>query len=313
MPRLFLSYRRDDSAGFAGRLADALEHRFGGGSVFRDVDDIRPGEDFAQAIARHLATVEAVLVLIGPRWLAADSHGRKRLHDPDDWVRREIQVALDSGKPVIPVLVGGAPMPAAADLPTDLTGLARLQAAVLSDNGWQADVTRLVTSLGPTPPVPNPGRRKMVQGLLGSLIGLAVLGWVVQTNRQSRDSARNALAGRWTARVKYEWGDEFDEVYEFQPRAGGWGGVATYLTGRLAVEAARVDGEWLTFTTRSQESLGSDRPFRVVIHRYTGHLAGDRIHFTLESSGGYTVHSPVSFVARRTLPGALPQEPDHPN
>ena len=71
MARIFLSYRRDDSAGFAGRLADAMEAEFGAGSVFRDVDDIRPGEDFIHAIETHLQQVGVVLVMIGPRWLDA--------------------------------------------------------------------------------------------------------------------------------------------------------------------------------------------------------------------------------------------------
>ena len=88
MARIFLSYRRDDSAGFAGRLADAMESEFGAGSVFRDVDDIRPGEDFVQAIESHLRDVGAVLVMIGPRWLDAGADGRRRLDDADDFVRQ---------------------------------------------------------------------------------------------------------------------------------------------------------------------------------------------------------------------------------
>ena len=102
MARIFLSYRRDDSAGFAGRLADALEAEFGVGSVFRDVDDIQPGEDFAQAIQFQLRESGAVLVMIGPFWL----NGRRRLDDPGDFVRQEIETALESKKPLIPLLVG---------------------------------------------------------------------------------------------------------------------------------------------------------------------------------------------------------------
>jgi len=101
MNAVFLSYRRDDSAGFAGRLADALEAAFGSGSVFRDVDDIRPGEDFVDAIESHLHSVDAVLVMIGPHWLEAGADERRRLDATDDFVRLEIQAALDSGKPLI--------------------------------------------------------------------------------------------------------------------------------------------------------------------------------------------------------------------
>ena len=117
MPCLFVSYRREDSAGFAGRLTDALEQRFGVGSVFRDVDDIQPGEDFEAVIERRLHDAKAVLVLIGPGWLAASAAGERRLDHPQDFVRREIELALGSGRPVVPILVGGASMPEAAVLP----------------------------------------------------------------------------------------------------------------------------------------------------------------------------------------------------
>ncbi|MBW8307776.1 MAG: toll/interleukin-1 receptor domain-containing protein [Thiobacillus sp.] len=142
MARIFLSYRRDDSAGFAGRLADAMEAEFGAGSVFRDVDDIRPGEDFTHAIETHLQQVGVVLVMIGPRWLDAD--GLRRLDHTDDFVRQEIQAALESGKPLIPLLVGGASMPAEVDLPAAIAGLSRRQAVVLSDSNWRGNVERLV-------------------------------------------------------------------------------------------------------------------------------------------------------------------------
>ena len=154
MSALFLSYRRDDSAGFAGRLADALEAAFGAGSVFRDVDDIRPGEDFIHAIDSHLRSVGAVLVMIGPHWLAVGADGRRRLDAVDDFVHLEIQAALASGKPLIPLLVGGARMPAEADLPPTLAGLARRQAVVLSDSNWRGDVERLVANLRSLLPAP---------------------------------------------------------------------------------------------------------------------------------------------------------------
>ena len=147
MSRIFLSYRRDDSAGFAGRLADALETALGADSVFRDVDDIPPGDDFQSAINGHLQTMSVVLVIIGPRWLDARNADGRRLDEADDFVRMEIVAALASGKPVIPVLVGVATMPGGKDLPPDLIGLARRQAVVLSDTGWRGDVERLATRL----------------------------------------------------------------------------------------------------------------------------------------------------------------------
>ena len=311
MSAIFLSYRRDDSAGFAGRLADALEAEFGSGSVFRDVDDIRPGEDFTRAIESHLHEVGAVLVMIGPRWMATGSDGRRRLDDPDDFVCQEIQAALESGKPLIPLLVGGASMPPVADLPKGIAGLSRRQAVVLSDSNWRGDMERLVDSLHPLLPgtAGASGKRRWMLGLAGAVVGLAAMAWAIQAWRMplpsgpgspSLPSARMVdITGRWTARVKYDWGDQHDEVFEFKYLGDALHGTATYQTVRLTIEQARLKGEWLSFITRSQEMLGSDTPWKEVTHRYTGQVTPSGIRFTLESGGGYSIHTPVEFVARR--------------
>lgn len=310
MPGVFLSYRRDDAAGFAGRLADDLEAGLGGGGVFRDVDDIRPGEDFAQAIQAQLRGVDAVLVMIGPRWLTAAAGGGRRLDDAEDFVRREIEAALASGKPVIPVLVGGAVMPAAADLPAAISGLARRQAVVLRDDGWRDDVARLVSHLGVRPAAALPGinRRRWMLGVagLGLLSVLSV--WAIRAWRPPPPAATVSeqpavdVSGRWTARVKYDWGDAHEEVFEFKYLGRDLRGTASYLTGRLAIQQAKLEGEWLSFVTRSQEMLGSDSPWKEVTHRYTGQVTPQGIRFTLESGGGYSVHPPVEFTATRAPP-----------
>lgn len=310
MARIFLSYRRDDSAGFAGRLADALEAAFGAGSVFRDVDDIRPGDDFARTIASSLREVGAVLVMIGPRWLAVGPDGRRRLDDADDFVRQEIRAALDAGKPLIPLLVGGAAMPSSGDLPNEISGLSRRQAVVLSDGNWRGDVERLVASLRPL--LPDSGgasiRRRWAIGTAAAVVGLAALAWAIQARwntpvepvKASVPAVRAIdISGRWTARVKYDWGDQHDEVFEFKYLGDALHGTASYQTGRLTIERAGLKGEWLSFITRSQEMLGSDTPWKEVTHRYTGKVTPEGIHFTLESGGGYTIHTPVEFVARR--------------
>lgn len=313
MYRFFLSYRRDGSAGFAGRLADALEEKFGAGSVFRDVDDIRPGEDFVQAIQFHLRKVGAVLVMIGPHWLRASVEGRRRLDDPDDFVRQEIETALSSGKPLIPLLVGGAKMPAADELPPSLAALARRQAVVLSDASWRGDVAQLMASLQTLLPDGDggqtaPRRRRLI---LGGSVAVVLLGLYAafrlipvmygpeSTELHSVNEPAVDVAGRWVARVKYDWGDQHDEVFDFKYLGKALHGTATYLTARRTIEQAKVEGEWVTFITHSQQMLGSDRPYKEVSHRYTGHITPDGIHFTLEDSGGYTSHVPVEFVARR--------------
>jgi hypothetical protein len=152
---LFLSYRRDDSAGHVGRLYDALRARLGGDRVFMDIDRIRPGEDFVQSLDKAIAGSSTLLVIIGNRWLS------ERLRDPKDFVRQEISVALAKGLQVIPVLVQGARMPAAEDLPEDLQAMARRQAFELSDQRWPDDVARLCQSL-PMPVMPVTGTPKWV-------------------------------------------------------------------------------------------------------------------------------------------------------
>lgn len=302
MAVFFLSYRRDDSAGFAGRLADALEGAFGAEAVFRDVDDIPPAEDFSRVIEGQMAAAKAVLVMIGPRWLPAAADGRRRLEEADDFVRREIALALDSGKPVFPLLVGGAAMPGARDLPEAIVGLARLQAVVLSDADWRDDVAGLVARLRPI--VGDHGKsgrgRRAALSAGAALLAAAVvagLRWL------PRGPGIEDLAGPWTARVKYDWGDEHDEVFEFKLRSGRLHGTASFLTGPLAIEDARLEDGWLSFVTRSQESMSGSEGWRETTHRYIGQVMADGIHFTLEQGGGLSVHRPVEFVARRAGAG----------
>ena len=119
--KIFLSYRRDDAGGHAGRLADALRARLGPGGVFQDVSAIAPGEDFTVAIDRALDACDAVLAVIGRDWLDASSpEGGPRLQQPGDYVRLELARALQRGVPVVPCWSAGPRLPSAADLPDDL-------------------------------------------------------------------------------------------------------------------------------------------------------------------------------------------------
>jgi hypothetical protein len=147
MGGIFISYRRDDSQGFAGRLENDLAECFGDEFVFRD-REIPPGADFAEHIEQQLRGADAALVVIGRQWLdVRDAAGGRRLDQPGDWVRREIELSLTSGKPLIPVLVAGVAMPATKDLPPSLQGLARFQALVLSDHRWPDDMRSLCDAL----------------------------------------------------------------------------------------------------------------------------------------------------------------------
>ncbi len=148
MAKIFISYRRDDSPGYAGRLFDGLQQQFGHGNVFIDVDTLQPGDDFTIAIQQTLSDCDAVMAVIGPRWLAAkDDQGRMRLEDENDFVRLEIATALERQVRTIPVLVERATMPRQQDLPAPLKPLARLQAIELSDTRWDYDVSKVVDAL----------------------------------------------------------------------------------------------------------------------------------------------------------------------
>jgi len=147
MNGIFISYRRDDAPGYAGRLYDRLAAHFGGERVFMDVQGIEPGVDFFEAIERALGSCEILIVLIGKDWLATDSAGRHRLDDPADFVRLETVTALSRGIRVVPVLVEGAQMPRADQLPPDLLPLARRQAVELSHKQWDATGADLIRTL----------------------------------------------------------------------------------------------------------------------------------------------------------------------
>lgn len=146
MSRIFISYRRADSANAASNLYRHLGMRFGKDLVFQDVDDIRPGDDFMDAIGRELDVCEVFLILIGPHWLV-DAQGRRRLDDPQDVLRMEVVRALSREALVIPLLVGGARMPPAAELPEPIRLLARRNAISLSEESWIRDVETLLERL----------------------------------------------------------------------------------------------------------------------------------------------------------------------
>jgi TIR domain len=146
--RIFLSYRREDSAAWAGRLHDSLAAQFGEENIFQDVVAVRPGQDFGAAIQHALDGSDAALAVIGPRWLTVTGpSGTTRLEEPADHVRAELAAALDHEILLIPVLVGGATMPRPSELPPGLEPLAQRQAVTLDDTTWRQDVDGLVAAL----------------------------------------------------------------------------------------------------------------------------------------------------------------------
>ena len=130
MPKVFISYRREDTTGaaVAVRLYEYLVKRFRKKDVFMDIDTIKGGEEFDELIKERLRECDAMIAVIGEQWLKVTDHqGKRRLDNPKDWVRLEIATALRRGIPVIPTCVYGAPIPQSKDLPNPLKKLARKQ------------------------------------------------------------------------------------------------------------------------------------------------------------------------------------------
>jgi len=165
MRAIFISYRRDDAEGQAGRLFDDLVAHFGKDLVFMDVAGIEPGRDFRKVIDENVAACGVLLSILGRGWLdAKDDTGRRRLDDPLDFVRLETASALKRDIPVVPVLVQGAKMPRAEQLPDDLKDLAYRNGVELTHARWDSDLQVLIKALErlaaqvPTtqPPIPAP-------------------------------------------------------------------------------------------------------------------------------------------------------------
>jgi predicted ATPase/class 3 adenylate cyclase len=145
---IFISYRRSDAAGHAGRLYDRLRAHFGAERVFIDVEAIGPGVDFVASIEDAVGACEVLLAVIGRGWAAAaHPDGRRRLLDPADIVRLEVAAALSRHVPVIPVLVGGAEMPRGEELPEALGSLARYNATRIDDDRFHQGADRLIAAL----------------------------------------------------------------------------------------------------------------------------------------------------------------------
>jgi hypothetical protein len=145
---IFISYRRDDTEGEAGRLFDDLVRSFGEDSVFMDVSGINPGMDFRKAIDDNVASCGVLLAMIGPAWCSMkNSAGGRRLDDPNDFVRLEIASALARNIAVIPVLVHDSKMPRPEELPDNLKDLAYRNSVEITHARWNSDVQLLTQAL----------------------------------------------------------------------------------------------------------------------------------------------------------------------
>jgi hypothetical protein len=146
--KIFLSYRREDSSGQAGRLNDRLALEFGRDSIFMDVDGIPLGTDFVRRLTAEVASCDVLLAVIGPKWIdIRDEYENRRIDDPNDFVRVEIGAALNRDIPVIPILLDGTKMPRVQQLPSDLHALAVRNALDLRHASFHSDLDRLIREL----------------------------------------------------------------------------------------------------------------------------------------------------------------------
>jgi hypothetical protein len=257
MPGIFISYRRSDSAGHAGRLCDALVNHFGADRVFMDVDDIRPGENFIQKLDQSEHSCSVLLAVIGKSWLSP------RLEDPQDFVRREIASGLQSKLRVFPILVQGASMPPAEQLPAEIAGLSHLQAYELQDARFQRDAADLIALLDPL------------------ITSMALPLW----------------AGTWQANVTYGWGATHLEKFDFQVDDDELLGTASYVGIARPITEGKVTEKKISFVTKSLTAL-DDKTYEEK-HAYSGKLVDGKIVFRLQTDSGYDSRLPETFTAAR--------------
>lgn len=181
MPRIFISYRRQDSQTITGRIYDRLRSEFGEDAVFKDVHDIHLGDDWRNVLMEEVRASDVILVIVGPRWLSiTDDTGQRRLEDSSDFVRLEVVAGLENeGTIVIPLMVGGAMLPPAEDLPDALKPMVYRQSmSVREDPDFHNDMTRLIRELyrqtGEAPvvsPMPDQAARRRGVSLQGAFGG----------------------------------------------------------------------------------------------------------------------------------------------
>jgi TIR domain-containing protein len=175
--KIFISYRRDDSAAMAGRLHDRLAEKFGEANLFIDVDNMPAGADFVKYLSKQVESCDLFLCTVGPNWLnAKDEDGKRRLDQPDDYVRVEIAAALNRDIPVIPVLIDGARMPKARELPEDIAALPRRNAVEVRSSHFRGDADDLTHKIGEILKEKGPAPRRLFLPIVGVFLAL-MFGW----------------------------------------------------------------------------------------------------------------------------------------
>ena len=273
----FISYRRQDSGGHAGRLLDRLAARFGSDHVFMDVQDIQPGQNFATAIEQTLARCSHVIAVVGPRWLELL---RQRAAAGEDLVREEIAVALKRKLTVIPVLVGGADMPTTSDLPPELAGFARCQAVEIRDNRFDDDCGDLLAALGAGRPTAAVLSRR---AMIGAAATAAVVAGAVYFSRSRAAEAPPSLTGEWIGQFEKPG----QKPYRLRLRLAQTGqllaGSVEYPTGDGPIVESRIEDDGtFTFATVHTPDFATE-PATI---RFQGHVVDGRLQLVATDRDG---------------------------
>jgi hypothetical protein len=272
---IFISYRREDSGGYAGRVCEHLSGRFGADRVFMDIQDIAPGENFADAIDRRMAECDVVLAMIGPHWMDA----LRSREEADDFVRHELAAALRRGVIVIPVLVGGAPMPKMRDLPAELAPLARRQAVELRDARFDDDLEVLVAALQ-TYSGASPWRLRSRGMWVVGAAGLALLA-ALTIYLVLRPGAAD-VTGTWIAEMRKPGQRVYRIRLELVSISGRVTGRVRYPTGDGVVQDGVLDGTAIRFSTTHVPQFSSE-PATI---RYDGEVMGEEMRLVAADSAG---------------------------
>jgi hypothetical protein len=292
--KIFVCYRREDSAGHAGRLYDRLNQRFPG-RIFMDVAGIGVGTRWAEVIEQTLGSCEVAVILIGRRWLERSAAGTRRIDDPEDSLRAEITTALRLKLKIVPLLVAGAAVPEADDLPPDVAPIVDWQALRIDDEDFDHDSSRLIKALerqlgvqgDPRPkpaqtytseqPRPLPPQRRagrwVIFGILGIVGGIAALViplLVMQANREPDDI------------------DTFPVTSDFYVETPAPGPQAPQMAGDYDLTSYTVQGTVLPLSGGMRLTPIGDGRFQFDM-RVTNHALGRtfQYHGLLENQGAY--------------------------
>lgn len=315
----FISYRRDDTAGYARSVCDALAREFGADHVFMDVDDIAVGQPFSEVIQQAMGGSQALLVLIGPRWRGERDDRPPRIMEHGDFVHLEVATALKKGMRVIPLLFDGATMPTASQLPHDLRALSERNALDVDATRFADDMARLIEALKASPKRPvgttpdlsiGHGRPWLAFG--GGAAVLALLGglwWLRASTRdatgtsaisatQSAATTRPALNGEWQGTVRYPWSnDDYVEQFLLEGDGADVQGTASLLRVPRVLLDGRVTPDGVSFVTRTRDIGGAEQ-----VHRYRARLVGGELQVRMQTEADGAAQPAIEFVAKRVAP-----------